>query len=354
MKDTFKLLLSSLFKNDAAIEGRKKPWFIAVIIFLLSSILAVIPMAVSVARTTGSDFFESTLYSYEIGIQKFSEKLDEENVDISVGANTEGLHTLSSTGDWSTVAKVGEDYFEYVSPSTSQTILRVYLQTTLETTDTEAFVTTLLALTNSAETPNLEITSFLVLGQRAMYSYLYNPSTVADGTAAGDGYTSSYKGNYTDVAVGTNFRNFVKYDVSGDLIATPTEANYASYQAKVMANWEKLYDAGYTEIKDTLLWTTTGIMLGVDAIIGVFMMLMIFILTRGKTNPNHTFTVLDSIKIGSWAMLSPALISLILGFLFTSYASMIFVMTIGLRVMWMSMKSLRPMSAAPQPLVARK
>lgn len=348
MKDTFKLIFSSLFKNDAAIEGRKKPWFIAVIIFLLSTLLAVIPMTVSVAKTTGSDFFNSTLYSYEIGVQKFSETLDEKNVDITVTATPEGLHVLSLTGDWSTVAKVGEDYYEFVSPSTSQTVLRVYLQNTLETADTETFVTGLLALTNTAETPNLDITSFLVLGQQAMYSYLYNPATVAAGTTAGSGYTASYKGNYTNVEIGTNLRNFVKYDVSGDLIAAPTEANYSSYQSKVMANWKKLYDNGYSEIKDTLLWTTSGIMLGVDAIIGIFMMLMIFILTRGKNNPNHTFTVLDAFKIGAWAMLSPALISLLLGFLFTSYASMIFVMTIGLRVMWMSMKSLRPMTTAPQ------
>lgn len=353
MKDTFKLLLSSLFKNDAAIEGRKKPWFIALIIFLLSTVLAVIPMTVSVAKTTGSDFFESTLYSYEIGVQKFSETLDDQNVDIAVTANAEELHVLSLTGDWSTVTVVGEDYFEYVSPTTTHTVLRVYLQNTLTTTETEAFVTELLALENTEETPNLEITSFLVLGNRAMYSYLYNPADVAAGTISGDGYTASYKGNYTNVEVGTNFRNFAKYDVSGDVIASPTEANYASYQAKVMANWEKLYDNAYSEIKDTLLWTTSGIMLGVDAIIGLFMMLMIFILTRGKNNPNHTFTVLDSIKIGSWSMLSPALISLILGFLFTSYASMIFVMTIGLRVMWMSMKSLRPTPVAPQPPVRK-
>ncbi len=353
MKDTFKLIFSSLFKNDAAIEGRKKPWFIALIIFLLSSVLAVIPLTVSVAKTTGSDFFNSTLYSYEVGAQKFSETLDEHDVDVTVTANTEGLHILTLSGDWSTVAKAGEDYFEYVSPTTSQTILRVYVQDTKTITETEEFVTALLALENSEETPNLEITSFLVLGHRAMYSYLYNPAGVADGSVAGSGYTASYKGNYTNVEVGTNFGNFAKYDVTGDPIPAPTEANYAAYQAKVMANWETLFDNAYSEIKDTMLWTTSGIMLGVDAILGLFMMLMIFILTRGKNNPNHTFTLLDSVKIGAWSMLSPALISLIVGFLLPNYASMLFVMTIGLRIMWMSMKSLRPMPTAPQQPVRK-
>jgi maltodextrin utilization protein YvdJ len=70
--------------------------------------------------------------------------------------------------------------------------------------------------------------------------------------------------------------------------------------------------------------------------------LMIFLLTRGKKNIFHIYTFGDCEKIAAWSMVSPALLSLILGFIFTDYAMMFFIILLGLRVMWLSMKQLRP------------
>jgi len=69
---------------------------------------------------------------------------------------------------------------------------------------------------------------------------------------------------------------------------------------------------------------------------------MIFILTRGKRNPFRIYTFWETQKISYWASFTPSLLALIFGFIFTEYAVMIFVMLIGVRIMWMSMKSLKP------------
>ena len=343
--NTLKLIFASLFKNDAAIEGRKKSWLIALIIFLFSTIVAVIPLTVATANTDGSSFFESTLYSFDIGLQKFNQALDDNDIDLTVAANLDSEHILVTTGDLTTMYVGTDTFYRYENPVSEQTIIKVYFMTTNTVTETTEFVTGLLALTNTSAEPG-DISSFIVFGSHAMYAYLYNPAGVADFSVAGTGYTSGFQGNFTNVEVGTNLRNFIKYDASNDSF----DINTAAGQTKFLNNWKVFFDESYSQIKQTLLWSSTGIMIGVDAIIGIFMILMIFILTRGKNNPNHTFTVLDSFKIGSWSMLSPALIALILGFIFTSYASMIFIMTMGLRIMWMSMKNLRPMPTGTAPV----
>ncbi|MCX5775856.1 MAG: hypothetical protein NTV44_05845 [Firmicutes bacterium] len=343
--NTIKLIFASLFKNDAAIEGRKKSWLIALIIFLFSTIVAVIPLTVATANTNGSSFFGSTLYSFDIGLQKFNQALDDNNIDLTVAANLDSEHILVTTGDPSVMYQGTDTFYRYNNPVSDQTIIKVYFKTESTVTETTDFVTALLALTNTSTAPG-DISSFIVFGSHAMYAYLYNPAGVADFSVAGSNYATGFQGNFTAIEPGTNLRNFIKYDANGDAFDVTTAAG----QTKFMNNWKSFFDKSYSQIKQTLLWSSTGIMIGVDAIIGIFMILMIFILTRGKSNPNHTFSILDAFKIGSWSMLSPALIALILGFIFTSYASMIFIMTMGLRIMWMSMKNLRPMPTGPAPV----
>jgi maltodextrin utilization protein YvdJ len=45
----FKLLLQSLFKNSACVEGgRTYPWWVAVLFFILSTAISLIPTTVSI------------------------------------------------------------------------------------------------------------------------------------------------------------------------------------------------------------------------------------------------------------------------------------------------------------------
>ena len=85
-----------------------------------------------------------------------------------------------------------------------------------------------------------------------------------------------------------------------------------------------------------------GIISAVNAGIVLIMGFMLWILTRGKNNPYRLFTVWEAFKMAFWACISPALITVALGFLITNFAATMFPLLVGVRIMWMSMKSLRP------------
>ena len=84
------------------------------------------------------------------------------------------------------------------------------------------------------------------------------------------------------------------------------------------------------------------VFLGVYIVLIFIMGLLIFLLTRGKTNMFNYLKFMDCQKMVWWASLAPAILAVIFGFIFTNFAQMIFIILLGLRVMWMSMKQLRP------------
>ena len=70
--------------------------------------------------------------------------------------------------------------------------------------------------------------------------------------------------------------------------------------------------------------------------------LVVFLLTRGKRNPFRVYTFWETQKIAYWAGVAPALLSLALGFLLTQFSLMLFIFLFGMRLMWLSMKTMRP------------
>jgi hypothetical protein len=74
----------------------------------------------------------------------------------------------------------------------------------------------------------------------------------------------------------------------------------------------------------------------------LLMSVVIFIMTRGKNNPNKHFRFSSTMKIGAWSLLSPAILTLVAGALFPEFAGTAFVLFVGLRLMWLSSRYLRP------------
>ena len=70
--------------------------------------------------------------------------------------------------------------------------------------------------------------------------------------------------------------------------------------------------------------------------------LMMFLLTRGKNNPNRGLTFFITCKIDAWITFTPALLGMILGFIWNAAAGLGFIVLIGLRTMWLSMRQLSP------------
>lgn len=349
---TLKLIFASLFRNDAAMEGRFQKWYLAAILFLLSIIISAVPLFVSAANTNGADFMDKTLYSFDVGIQRFSEVLVDEDVDLIIEQDGDLQKLSNPSSSWQSAFTLIETeggidfhYYEYRDHA-NDLKLKVYYQGAASNEHVTTFLNTKIGLLNSAETPNTNIVSFMFLGHHTMNVFLYNPAKVADGSATGRDYVSAMQGDYLSFELGRNLKDLARIDQFGNPIVRPSPATtgpeYAEYQNKVLANWKNFLDDAYSNIKVRNIWFTTGTILAINSILGLFMGLLVFVMTRGKNNPNRTMKFLEAYKITGWLLLSPAIISLIVGFIFPNYASMAFVLLVGLRMMWLSSKTLRP------------
>ena len=129
-------------------------------------------------------------------------------------------------------------------------------------------------------------------------------------------------------------------DKDGNAIA-PSMAN-PDYYNGVLNNFKRGLNNTYDAVKWKNTFVTSGIYLAIFAGLSIFMGLLMWVMTRGKRNPNNYFSIWLCLKIEARLGLAPGLITFIMGLFLTQYASMIFILTLGLRVMWISMKELRP------------
>ena len=65
-------------------------------------------------------------------------------------------------------------------------------------------------------------------------------------------------------------------------------------------------------------------------------------MTRGKNNPNRIIKWYQCFLIAFYASLCPGLLTLVFGFILSGMEIMLYVLTFGVRVMWMSVRNLRP------------
>ena len=115
------------------------------------------------------------------------------------------------------------------------------------------------------------------------------------------------------------------------------EENYGEFK--------KVLDRSYETLKIQNTLVSCSIYLGIYFGMSFLMGLIMFLLTRGKKNPNNYFSLWLCLKIQARLGFCPGLITMIAGFFLVTQTPIIFVMTIGLRVMWISMKELRPVQA---------
>jgi hypothetical protein len=340
---TLKLIFQSLFSNAPIMEAKNQPWYLALIIFMVSILLATYPTYTQINNREGSNFLSGNTYSIENALVEFSETLKEENVGLVITNRIEAETTIAELDnqgtEWKSVfTETLVDYpnfpfFQYTV--NNQVRLRVFYQNKNSDEDTGAFANALLALPIGDD----RIGSFLLLGKAAVYMYVYNPAALTANTATGEGFITAFSGTYDAIPPGTSLGNFVLTDVDGNTINTN---DLVLYTRVVFDNWLNFFDQSFAYSKSVLLLAQTGLTFVVNAIMALLMSLVIFIMTRGKNNPNKHFKFSDTMKIGAWALLAPALLTIVAGALFPEFAGTAFVLFVGLRLMWLSSRYLRP------------
>ena len=392
-KNNVRLFFKTLVNNSACISaGREKPWYAALIIFFLSVIIAVIPTVVSLGNAYGSSFIPTINYNMDVALQDFVKDINNLNVneegtplhagkvlltiaeDEEYGKRLEnpvevageenliswaeayGSSTSPYVHTYSRVSAPDEDKEGEESETTSglPTTYRdfeICFFADADNAELHRYFTNLSAGRDPLkdETQGDDVArsiSFIAFGRYSFRAQIFKPG---DTTAL-----SSYAGDYLSLETGFTLNDLGNVTITVDEQEITLTAEdmidpngeyviyFNQWKEGVFDNFKEMFDLGYITNKNTSWWMTTVITLSIFIILGLFMGLVVFFITRGKRNPFRYFTFFDAYKITAWTMLSPSILTLIFGFIMSQLALVGFVLFFGMRIMWMSMRSLRP------------
>ena len=339
-----KFIFSSLFSNKTIIdESKKQPWWLAIVLVILSCIIAVVPIFTSVMKSNGSDIIATAQnYSLDYSLQKFSQdylngssctikvengKLTAENFDFAEVKYNDQITLLVKYVPFEADSVIYKDTFVEEAKS---------ILTSLQTSD--KYVIPAEGETTSTDIKG-HVYSTLLLGSEGVYLYVYNSTA-----------TVTYNQEKTIISAPTPVASiYGTYEnIKGDL------ANISNYYVgtstvekneNALASWKEFFDVAYASPRNQTAWSTTGMYLAINGVILLVSSLMIFLLSKSKTSIQK-YKFLESLKMICFCALCPALLSLLVGLIMPSFISMGFMMFIVLRVTWLSMKATSPDQAA--------
>ncbi len=350
-------ILKSLYSNQVCIDNaRHYPWWVALIFFVLSICLPVIPVITSNYNTTGSDFMSGQTKGFETYLTGFTYEMSLKDVDLYVNDN----HQLIDKDDsWKNTYTYSEDrQYVYTNQNSKQIDFLVYY--THETGDdftklnndiasrqyrigTDQLYTigqdTSSSSSQEDDSPTVYTPTYMLFNQTTYIVQIYNPNSTTVFT--------NTSGDYVNVESGTSLAGFapviVLPEVEGVTVPSINDvmAN-EGYVEEVKNNFINFFNQGYITNRNNATLYSTLLTLGIYLVLAFFMGLMIFLLTRGKKNIMHILSFYVCQKINAWVMFTPAILGMIVGFIFPQFAMIGFILLLGLRVMWMSFRQLRP------------
>lgn len=351
---SIKFWLRTWISNDASIEGKNKPWYWAILVGILSAIIAVIPVMVQQFTINAADFFESGYnLDYDNSLMAFRD-------DFSTVTSRIENNQLTIDGEqWKALCKNPEgnstDYWGYY--------YKVPVTVKTETPATDG--------TSASSASVIVEKDNWYCGLAVYYTNEEDAATFAASRLANVLYDPNYQLGHTEVTTySTNLivlakesAYFVKRTNNtsttsrGNAIAI--QWNHADFQGKslqeitapqgeetVLHAWAQMLNRGYNATRIKVGWTYTGIGFAVAIGAELFLGFVLWLVTRGKRNPFRVNNLWDYQKISYWASFSPAVIGLFaLIPAAASFSMFLYPMAYVIRISWMSMRSLQPAPA---------
>lgn len=345
MKDRTKEIVrdgfGQLVSNASALRGAKAgPLWLTILFFVFALLLPIIPIFAQQVSTNGSSFLNS--YSYNLDRTVTAMAIDLKNTrNVEFSISEDHLLSVSENGSPVNFANYGSEniYASYLDSSSKQYELTLYLSTAENDKQKENFIaevnnihyawnsTTRMDEATDAYRPN-----FIVLFKDGIYVcvYKYNTTTIV---------ANSYLGDFKKVEANDKCLETL---LTVDGVAQNMYDN--NYTLGVYNNFKKALDKSYETLKIKNTGLTCLIYFGIFFGASLLMALLMFLLTRGKNNPNNYFSFWLCLKIQARLSFCPGLLTMVIGFFLTSQIPLIMIMLLGLRVMWISMKELRPIA----------
>ena len=348
MKDRTKEIVrdgfGQLISNASALRGAKAgPLWLTILFFFFALLLPIIPIFAQQVTTNGSTFLNT--YSYNLDRTVTSVAMDlknTRNVEFSIG--DDHLLSISENGSPVDFGAYGKDniFASYIADKGTDH-QKYELVVYLSNAETQKQKETFLSETNDITYP----WNSIVRADGA--DAYYHPNMIIlfkDGV-----YVSVYANNATNVIANSYLGDFKTISKNNACLETLLKVDGVAqsmyddhYTMGVYNNFKKFLDKSYETLKIKNTGLTCLIYFGIFFGASLLMALLMFLLTRGKNNPNNYFSFWLCIKIQARLSFCPGLLTMVIGFFLTSQIPLIMIMLLGLRVMWISMKELRPIA----------
>lgn len=345
-----KYFMSSWLKNDTCVDARTKKWYWAVLIAIVSLIIAVIPTMVNSFKVKGASFLEGVTYNIDSQLNAFTNDLKAKDINLKIENGT--ISDVSeATKTWA--EQYGECYKHVVTIDVAyaNNETGMIVETKEKYVDFAAyyFPEAVYAKENKKDT-----TKTL---SECMTEVMNGKNPIADGETVGETYTINA------LFIGKDSFSVVKYrgiDAKSAQVSRTSltckfdgknAAGETSYlltsligadKAETIENWKVFLTNSYNSIKIATGWSSTGITFGIYTALTILFGFVVWIMTRGKNNPFRIYKFWECQKIAYWAALAPAVLGMILGFFMSNMVMLGFILFFGVRIMWMSMRSLKP------------
>ena len=369
-KRTIGNLFASLVSNNRAIEGAKTaPWWVAVILFILGTFLPVIPIMVSQGNEYGAKFLNTYVYGLDQALVCETVDMEKNGYQFKIEggellAYKDGVQLTNTwendkdctpIGTYDVKSKifsqlpdhVGEEvevtnrglnifYTDRVfkSSSTTYTVKKMLSLIQNQTYVTDQIVVTPTTAENveAMKGATKYVPSFVLLHKGGIFTYIYKTGTTVLSSYTTTGYTWKSFADTEDLF----------YDIANNNITADKDVRNIAYVRNVMENWKTTYNKAFVQQKWTNFWSLSGIFWGIFFGLSAFMGLMLWLLCRGKNNPNRGLKLFTCEGIAGWICFTPGLLAMIVGFIFAAAQQVAFIILIGLRAMWLAMRQLNP------------
>lgn len=338
-KRTLGNVFKSLINNQAAIEGASEgPWWLAFLLLIISLLIPVLPITVSYSNAYGSSILANANYGADRGIANTFTQLKTDGYELKI---EDGLLSFYKNGAQYTPTST-QSVADDINTAENMYNFRVYF-TNSDDAALNDLINSLIADRYKVGTMNADdetlledvtyyVPSFLVLGKTKMHMHMFKNSTTdaASYTAGSFDWSHTPNGNLIDRVL----------TIPEDVDAT----NPIAKRNAIFENWKGVLNESYLAQRNYSTWSMSLIYLGIYTFMTFLMGLLVFLMTRGKTNPFRYLKFWVCQKIVWWAAPAPAILALIFGFLFSTsmIGQMLYVILLSFRIMWLSMRQLRP------------
>lgn len=327
----------SLISNQCAIDAAKGfPWWASIIVFLIGTFLPVIPITVSTSSVNGRDFVSGTNYSFDRDATGIAIELKQKGYEFTVNGNHELIfnqenETRDANLPLATYIYKKDDTrpqydmnLFYVNGTTEEAV-RFY-----EAKIEEKYEINTLNPCTDIEKQRY-VPHIVILYRDGLLTALFKKNTCDAAT--------SFQGDWKGAKEGYALVETMLKGIDTNVVTSIEKATVINI-ATCLTNWEEIYDVSYSDTKTRTVVMSTFIYWGVYAGLALLVGLLMFLITRGKRNFNNYLKWYQCMFISSWCTFSPGLLAMILGFLLRQYAMMFFIIFMGIRAMWISMKQL--------------